>query len=138
MNNYINTITKTPRRIVVAVIILIFIFLLLVYLNLAKPNKDKGLKTSIDTIPSQKQTTPGGLTPLLKEKPWIQNLPIKDPNYYVDYDPITKTVKAQLFTITSFSIPKEMQIEHLQNEVKFKLIELDADLNKEKIEWIIK
>lgn len=103
-------------------------------------------ETEQEILPTPTPTIPGRVTeplhleddPTIESKPWVLQLPIKDPYYFVEYDFDKDVILALLYPTASRTIPKEDQLEFLKKEVAEKLTQLGVNLNKERIEWQVR
>lgn len=126
--------------IVLALVVLVLLASLIV--RLLSPSSE--IKQEI--LPTPTPSIPGRVTeplhleddPTIELKPWIAQLPIKDPYYFVEYDFEKNSISALLYPTTSRTVPKEDQIEFLKKEIAEKLTQLGVNLNKERVEWQIK
>lgn len=73
----------------------------------------------------------------LDTKPWTLELPLYNPNYYVEYDAASNTIRAYISTAYSRTVPREDQAEFIKQRVQERLKGLGVNLSKENIEWII-
>lgn len=127
-----------------ALIILILILGSSLLLKTDKTSILPPLPLLIAPTPSPKTITPKPTLPLLErsdivqEKNWLLELPLKNPEYYVDYDYDNNSLEIQLYPPTAFYVSKEDQVKALKEIVLNRLKELGIDTNKEKINWIVK
>lgn len=120
----------------------IFIMLILALLGQGGAPVDNQPAFPTPTKIIQQQPTPT-INPDIQEvvppdsKPWFEFLPLKNPYYYVEYDPLSKSIKAQLYPFESLSVTKEEQVESLKQRVEEKLQSIGVDIRIETIEYIV-
>ncbi len=130
---------RKTRILIIALIGLIVLVFVLQFINSSpRPNSSssplpKASVNSIEGLPVEQ----GHGEEIIQQKPWVGRLPITNPDYYVEYDFQSQTIRATLYVMSSFSFPKKDQAEFLKKKVLEQLSSLGADTNNEKIEWII-
>jgi hypothetical protein len=133
----------TNNKLLITVLALVVLVLLVsLVVRLLSPTSE----IEKEILPTPTPSIPGRTTeplhleddPIIKLKPWIAQLPIKDPYYFVEYKFEKDVISALLYPTTSRTIPKEDQVEFLKKEVAKKLTQLGVNLDKERVEWQIK
>ena len=140
---------KTNRVFLFLAILCVSVFLFFLFVFFATNSKKETGPSDLPLLPTPVKIerlipTP---TPLVgheepenvlsTKKPWVLNLPLKNPAYYVEYDVSKKIISARLYPMISFSLTKENQISFLKEKITRGLTLLGVDFSKEKIEWVI-
>lgn len=72
---------------------------------------------------------------ILRNYPWYFDLPLKDTNYFVDFDPSSEAFIAMLYPQKSSSVSLDEQVEEMKKIITQRINTLGSDTGKYKIEW---
>ncbi len=66
---------------------------------------------------------------------WVNQLPLKNPSYYVQYDYQNQQLKGTLYPEFSYSVPEEEQIQSMKELIIKRLQQIGVNTFTEKIVW---